>query len=240
MLIARPSGKNLFLCRRVSCQVIPEKRTRFSRCALCSDGLGYSVFIDFGSESICKSNENNIASDDFLAEVRIVAFVYRLRCDGCFAVPIHRPRHARTPSQRKWPEFLSKIICRWLKEADVKTLFVLKGSPWEKGSVESFKGTLHVELLNREIFLNFEQACWVIDRWRRDYKHHRIHSSLDFQTPAAYAAGCVLPVSATPQPPEHSQITNPRIAHLTWCDYGGVAIPTCRQRVTYGYSLTSG
>lgn len=30
-------------------------------------------------------------------------------------------------------EFLSKIICRWLKEADVKTLFIAKGSPWEKG-----------------------------------------------------------------------------------------------------------
>ena len=27
------------------------------------------------------------------------------------------------------PEFVSKIICRWLKEADVKTLFIAKGSP---------------------------------------------------------------------------------------------------------------
>ncbi len=47
------------------------------------------------------------------------------------------------------------------------------------------------------------------DRWRLDYNHHRIHSSLDYQTPAAYAAGCVLPASATPQPLEHSRITNP-------------------------------
>ena len=46
-------------------------------------------------------------------------------------------------------------------------------------------------------------------RWRLDYNHHRIHSSLDYQTPAAYAAGCVLPASATPQPPEHSRNTNP-------------------------------
>jgi hypothetical protein len=29
------------------------------------------------------------------------------------------------------------------------------------------------------------------------------------QTPAAYTAGCVLPASATPQPPEHSRFTNP-------------------------------
>ena len=55
--------------------------------------------------------------------------------------------------------------------------------------------------------VNFD--CWVIDRWRLDYNHHRIHSSLDYQTPAAYAAGCVLPASAAPQPPEHSRFTNP-------------------------------
>ena len=70
-----------------------------------------------------------------------------------------------------------------------------KGSPWENGYVESFNGTLRDELLNREIFLSFEEACWVIDRWRLDYKHHRIHSSLDYQTPVAYAAGCVLSAS---------------------------------------------
>ncbi len=44
-------------------------------------------------------------------------------------------------------------------------------------------------------------GCWVIDCWRLDYNHHRIHSSLDYQTPATYAAGCVLPASVTPQPP---------------------------------------
>ena len=46
-----------------------------------------------------------------------------------------------------------------------------------------------------------------IDRWRLDFNHHRIHSSLDYQSPAAYTAGCALPASATP--PEQSHITNP-------------------------------
>ena len=34
-----------------------------------------NVCIAFGSENICKSHENNIASDDSLAEVRMVACV---------------------------------------------------------------------------------------------------------------------------------------------------------------------
>ena len=63
------------------------------------------------------------------------------------------------------------------------------------------------ELLNRELFLSLEKACWVIDRWQLDYNHHHIHRALDYQTPAAYAAGCVLPTSATPQPPEHNRVT---------------------------------
>jgi transposase InsO family protein len=121
------------------------------------------------------------------------------------------PEHLRNDNlgNDNGPEFVSKVICRWLKEADVKTLYIAKGSPWENGYVESFNGTLRDELLNREIFLSFDEACWVIDRWRLNYNHHRIHSSLDYQTPAAYAAGCVLPASAAPQPPEHSRITNP-------------------------------
>ena len=128
------------------------------------------------------------------------------------------PEHLRSDNIRsaKGPEFVSKQICRWLKEADVKTLFIAKGSPWESGYVESFDGTLRDELPNREIFLSFEEACWVIDRWRLDYNHYRIHSLLDYQPPAAYAAGCVLPASATPQPPEHSRFTNPQFSHSTW------------------------
>ena len=83
---------------------------------------------------------------------------------------------------------MAKAVCRWLEKADVKTLFVAKGSPWENGYVESAGGKLRDELLNREIFLSPDEFRWVIDRWRLDYNHHRIHSSLNYQTPAAYAA----------------------------------------------------
>ena len=116
------------------------------------------------------------------------------------------PEHIRSDNG---PEFVAKSIRRWLQRADMKTLFIAKGSPWENGYVESFNGKLRDELLNGELFLSLEEARWLIDRWRADYNHRRPHSALDYQTPAAYAAGCILPASATPSPPEHSRFTNP-------------------------------
>ena len=105
------------------------------------------------------------------------------------------------------PEFVAKEVRKWLDQADVQTLFIAPGSPWENGYVESFNGKLRDELLNGELFLSLAEARWVIDRWRLDYNHRRPHSSLDYQTPATYAVGCVIPASATPQPPEHSRVT---------------------------------
>ena len=105
------------------------------------------------------------------------------------------------------PEFTATAIREWLGKVGAKTLYIEPGSPWENGYVESFNGKLRDELLNGELFLSLAEARWVIDRWRLDYNHRRPHSSLDYQTPATYAVGCVLPASATPQPPEHSRVT---------------------------------
>lgn len=110
------------------------------------------------------------------------------------------PMHIRSDNG---PEFVARKIRRWLNQANVKTLYIAKGSPWENGYVESFNGKLRDELLNQEIFLSMLEARWVIDRWRLDYNHHRIHSSLNYMTPAAFAATCVLPASAAPTPTEH-------------------------------------
>ena len=112
------------------------------------------------------------------------------------------PEHLRSDNG---PEFVARIVTRWLDRAGVKTLFIAKGSPWENGYVESFNSRFRDELLNRELFTGLEDARWVVDRWRLDYNHHRPHSSLGYQTPAEFAArwlpSATQVTSATPQQP---------------------------------------
>ena len=119
-------------------------------------------------------------------------------------------------SELRHPAFVAKGIRRWLVQAGVSTLFIAKSSPWENGYVESFNGKFRDELLNGELFLGLEDARWVIDRWRIDYNHRRPHSALGYQTPAAFAANCVLEDSATLHPPEHRTTTDAKLSHSEW------------------------
>ncbi len=43
-------------------------------------------------------------------------------------------------------------------------------------------------MLNGELFLSLAEARFVLDEWRPDYNHRRPHYSLNWQTPAAFAA----------------------------------------------------
>ncbi len=132
------------------------------------------------------------------------------------------PEHLRSDNG---PEFVAKEVRRWLGRALVRTLYIAPASPWENGYVESFNGKLRDELLNGELFLSLAEARYVLDEWRLDYNHRRPHSSLDWQTPAAYAAtlddskaevfsaapDADPPVGATPRPTAQHPITPPPI-----------------------------
>ena len=111
---------------------------------------------------------------------------------------------------------MAKEVRKWLDQADVQTLFIAPGSPWENGYVESFNGKLRDELLNGELFLSLAEGRWVIDRWRLDYNHRRPHSSLDYQTPAAFAARCSSSVGAYGLTPEEQRPHAPQFSHLGW------------------------
>ena len=102
------------------------------------------------------------------------------------------------------PEFIAVAIKRWLAESSVGTLYIEPGSPWENGYIESFHGRLRDELLNRELFYSVREAKVLAENWRLEYNQHRPHSSLNYMTPAAFAATCIPSVSATPRPQEHT------------------------------------
>ncbi len=74
----------------------------------------------------------------------------------------------------------------------MKTLFIERGSPWEKGYVESFIGKMRDELLNREVFSTLEEEAKVLaDRWRGKYNRVRPHSALGYRPPAPEAMATV-------------------------------------------------
>lgn len=108
------------------------------------------------------------------------------------------PKHVRSDNG---PEFIAHAIRRWLESANVKTLYIDPGAPWQNGFAESFHGKLRDELLDAELFGCLKEAKMLSTRWRLDYNHHRPHSSLGYRTPAEFAASLAeAPVGATPLP----------------------------------------
>lgn len=94
------------------------------------------------------------------------------------------PGHIRSDNGS---EFTAKAVRVWLKQVQVKTLFITPGSPWENGYIESFNGKLADELLEREVFDTLYEAKVLIERWRVQYNTVRPHSSLGYRPPAPEA-----------------------------------------------------
>lgn len=111
------------------------------------------------------------------------------------------PEHIRSDNG---PEFVAEAVREWLSAAQVKTLYIEPGSPWENGYCESFNGKLRDELLNGEIFYTLKEAMILIEQWRVHYNTVRPHSSLGYRPPApqatmAKALPFVLPTAAVLQ-----------------------------------------
>lgn len=107
------------------------------------------------------------------------------------------------------PEFIARALRSYLEAANVGTLYIAPGSPWENGYNESFNGKLRDELLNAEMFADLREAKSLAARWRNDYNHRRPHSSLGYLTPAAFAAQCGRKASGALPP-------NPRQGLCPW------------------------
>jgi putative transposase len=108
------------------------------------------------------------------------------------------------------PEFAADAVRSWLEEMGSGALYVAPGSPWQNGFAESFHSRLRDEFLEREEFENEPQARELGALWREEYNTDRPHSSLGYQTPAEFAAGCprYMPTEEDTTEPPTTEPTN--------------------------------
>jgi len=109
-----------------------------------------------------------------------------------------KPGHIRSDNG---PEFIAYAIGDWLKAGAVGTIYITPGSPWENAYIESFHDKLRDECLNRELFGSLREAQVILEQWRLEYNEQRPHSSLGYQTPAAYAVAQTNRVDGGSAPP---------------------------------------
>jgi len=88
------------------------------------------------------------------------------------------------------PEFIARALRQWLRDSGVGTLYIEPGAPWENAYGESFNSRFRDELLDRELFTSLREAKVLVEDYWLQYNHRRPHSSLGYQTPAAFAARC--------------------------------------------------
>jgi transposase InsO family protein len=85
-------------------------------------------------------------------------------------------------------ELTSNAILAWSTEMGIEWHYIMPGKPMQNGYIESFNGRMRDELLNESLFLGLADARAAIAAWIVDYNNARPHSSLDYRTPAAFAA----------------------------------------------------
>lgn len=89
---------------------------------------------------------------------------------------------------RELTELTSNAVLAWCSEIGVEWHHIAPGKPMQNGYAESFNGRMRYELLNETLFLSLDHARVVISAWAEDYNQERPHSSLGYETPAAFAA----------------------------------------------------
>lgn len=84
------------------------------------------------------------------------------------------------------PEFRSKHTQAWAAKRGITLHFIDPGKPMQNAFVESFNGKFRDECLNDHWFFDIREARRTTEKWRKDYNTERPHSSLAYQTPAAF------------------------------------------------------
>jgi len=117
--------------------------------------------------------------------------------------PLVRQRGApRSITVDNGSEFASRVMDAWAYRHGIQLDFIRPGKPVENGFIESFNGRLRDECLTVEVFFTLDDVRERLARWREDYNHQRPHSSLQDETPAAFAAEWAAMTQRDPVSPE--------------------------------------
>ncbi len=84
------------------------------------------------------------------------------------------------------PEFISQALKTWTEEKGIEIRFIQPGKPTQNGIVERLNGTVRKECLNLNWFYNLDEVNELLGQWYKTYNFDRPHSSLQYQTPAAF------------------------------------------------------
>ena len=96
-------------------------------------------------------------------------------------------------------------VRHWLQCGSVQTLFIVPGSPWENGYVESFNGKLRDERLDRDLVATGWEVLVLVERWR--------DTTTRCGPIGLWGCGHALPKPSRP---------SVRKEPLAWYNYGGV------------------
>jgi len=120
-----------------------------------------------------------IEVDTSIGGVRVVRVLEKLKKERGL------PRQIRSDNGA---EFLSRAVDQWAFEQGLQWHTIQPGRPMENSYIESFNGRFRDECLNENWFIDLADARHRIDQWRQDYNQRRPHSSLNYLTPAEFAA----------------------------------------------------
>lgn len=96
-----------------------------------------------------------------------------------------KPKRIRTDNG---PEFTSFHFQKWLHDKGIEWSKIPKGRPDQNAIVERFNRSYREDVLDANLFYKIQEAQTVTDEWVKYYNQERPHQSLDYKTPAAYAA----------------------------------------------------
>lgn len=89
-------------------------------------------------------------------------------------------------------EMTGRVVLRWSAEQAIDWHYIQPDKPQQNAFIEAFNSRLRDECLNEHVFASLSEAQRIIEAWRIDYNTGRPHSAIGNQTPAAFAAACVL------------------------------------------------